>query len=131
MNQKWNYKFFNHRFIFSAIYWNQVQKSDIWFLGLLVVETWNPQPSKNHFILAFLFPSLILLFRRNLASDKRQYKHPMRKRTRKEVYKEGVWSFGAFLNCYSMKRWSASFWVCKFLKLLDNMWCVVLSRGES
>jgi hypothetical protein len=29
----------NHLFLFSAIYWNQVQKSGICFLGLLVVET--------------------------------------------------------------------------------------------
>jgi hypothetical protein len=41
MNQKMKIQIqiFNHRFIFSAIYWNQVQKSDIWYLGLLVVET--------------------------------------------------------------------------------------------
>lgn len=73
MNQKMKIQIqiFNHRFIFSAIYWNQVQKSDIWYLGLLVVETWNP-PKITSFWHSF-FPSLILLFRRNLASDKRQY----------------------------------------------------------
>jgi hypothetical protein len=119
---------FNHPFIFSALYWNQVQKSGIWFLGLLVVHTWNPPKITSFW--HFFLPSLILLFRRNLASDKRQY-NILSGRGQERKTKEGVWSFGAFLKCYSMKRWSASFWVCKFLKLLHNMWCVVLSGRES